>query len=72
MYLTVGQNLTNKENDNTYEIIEELGSGGYGNTYLVHDHNFNRKAVIKCIETHTTETNVINQSQKILKKEVIS
>ena len=70
MYLTVGQNLTNKENDNTYEIIEELGSGGYGNTYLVHDHNFNRKAVIKCIETHTTETNVINQSQKIFKKEV--
>ncbi|MGK7883891.1 MAG: protein kinase [Crocosphaera sp.] len=68
MYLTIGQTIKNKEN--IYEIIEELGSGGYGNTYLVHDHNFNRKAVIKYIETHTTETNVITQSKEIFEKEV--
>ena len=70
MYLTIGQTL--KHGDNIYEILEELGSGGYGTTYLVHAHNLNRQVVIKHIQPHTMTSNVINKSKEIFEKEVLS
>ncbi|MDJ0509733.1 MAG: bifunctional serine/threonine-protein kinase/ABC transporter substrate-binding protein [Crocosphaera sp.] len=70
MYFTIGQTI--KNGDNIYELIEELGSGGYGTTYLVHEHNFNRQVVIKHIEPHTITSNVINKCQDIFEKEIFS
>ena len=70
MYLTIGQSFNYK--DNSYEILEELGSGGYGTTYLVHDHSLNRQVVIKHIQSHTKVSNVINTSQEIFEREVLS
>ncbi|MGK7941802.1 MAG: ABC transporter substrate-binding protein [Crocosphaera sp.] len=76
MYLTIGKTIKHRDKhtdkDNIYKILEELGSGGYGSTYLAHSHNLNRQVVIKQIQPHTTEPNVISQSKDIFEKEVLN
>jgi serine/threonine protein kinase len=55
-----------------YEIIQLLGSGSYGHSYLVFDNHFKRKAVLKALRWHKRITkngrNGFNQEIKMLKE----
>jgi serine/threonine-protein kinase len=56
--------------ENRYEIIQVLGSGGFGRTYLAHDRNrFNERCVLKEFAPQVNETVALHKAIELFQRE---
>lgn len=53
-----------------YRVVRQLGSGGFGRTYLVEDQNrFHERCVLKEFAPRSNEPNILQKSQQLFERE---
>jgi serine/threonine protein kinase len=54
---------------NRYKILQELGQGGFGQTYLAEDTNLNKIRVVKKLQPQSTDPDVLVVARRLFKNE---